>query len=439
MHFLRLLIPPPPLRSRSSRAFTTIKRRRDGSLRLRVAPLWVQYSIQLLSVNVGLAATYIGVKMALVNPLGIALSGASLLFTLMTLRPKQWVGSDFDATQRMVTIRPAAFLKERSAKKKRVRFSLKRGSVQAFTFQLRDNEPDYLAIQSASRVSFSAVATIKVQSEDDDPYSPTNLWLETHHQPPQWYLLVLEKERWQAIDLARRIGGLVNCDVYVVGATSQPLEPIPARPAYRQPKGLKTPLGARLLKRTAVGFFALTVACWGYIVYWSKAPTYKEAPLIDAASITVGPQGHIYVLSNTLNRLQRYKPTGEFDRSYSLSNAKGHLKFCGETHRTIELRSTVSKDAYKLLGGQVKPLIQPSRTCHKNTPQKTVFWQGVHYRLVEFPNRIVVQGRGGKAYTLIPGSWFSSVAGLFFCLIYVVVGGFLLLLGEVLKRLTFKR
>ena len=406
---------------------------------LRVAPLWVQYSIQLLSVNIGLAATYIGVKLALVNPLGLALSGASLLFTLMTLRQKQWLGSDFDASQRIVTLRPAAFLTEQSTTKKTARFSLKRSSVQAFTFQLRNDEPDYLAIQSAARISFSAVATIKVQSEDDDPYSPTNLWLETHHQPPQWYLLVLERERWQAIDLARRIGGLVNCDVYVVGATSQPLEPIPARPDYRRPKVLKTSLSARLLKRIGVGFFALTIACGGYITYWSQAPTYKKAPLIDAASITVGPQGHIYVLSNTLNRVQRYKPTGEFDRSYSLSNAKGHLKFCSEAHRPIELRSTVSSNEYKFLGGQFKQLSQPSPTCHKNTPQKTVFWRGVHYRLLEFPNRIIVQRRGDESYTVIHGSWFSSVTGLFFCLIYVVVGGFLLVLGEVLKRLSFKR
>ncbi|MDJ0701735.1 MAG: hypothetical protein QNJ46_00505 [Leptolyngbyaceae cyanobacterium MO_188.B28] len=434
-----MLIPPQPLRSRSSRTFSTTQRRRDGSLCLRVAPIWVQFTIQILAVNVGLATTYIGVKFALVNPLGLALSGASLLFTLMTLRQKQWLGSDFDAARRMITLRPAAFLKEQSSIQKRTPFSLKRSSVQAFTFQLRDNEPDYLAIQSASRISFGAVATIKVQSEDDDPYSPTNLWLETHHQPPQWYLLVLEMERWQAVDLARRIGGLVKCDVYVVGATSQPLEPIPARPAYRHPKVLKTPLSVRLMRRIGVGLFVLTIACWGNIAYWTQAPTYQEAPLIDAASITVGPQGYIYVLSNTLNRIQRYKPTGEFERSYLLSNAKGHLKFCSGTHRPIELRSTVSKDEYKLLGEQVKPLSQPSRTCHKNVPQKTVFWQGVHYRLIEFPNRILVQGRDGKSYTLIPGDWVSSFTSLFFCLIYLGLGGFLFVVGEVLKRLSLKR
>ncbi|MCG8366443.1 MAG: hypothetical protein MJA27_24300 [Pseudanabaenales cyanobacterium] len=389
--------------------------------------------------SIGLATTYIGVKLSLANPLGLALSIASIIFTLITLRQNQWLGSDFDATQRIVTLRPAAFLKGQSATRAALRFSLKNRSVQAFTVKLGETEPDYLAIRSSSRISFSAVATIQVQSEDNDPYSPTNLWLETHHQPPQWYLLVLERERWQAIDLARRIGGLVNCDVYVVGATSQPLQPIPAHQSYPQTKALKTPLSARLLKRIGVGFFILTIACWGYIAYWSQAPTYKEAPLIDASSITVGPQGNIYILSNTLNRLQRYKPTGEFDRSYLLSRVKGRLRFCGETHRPIELRSTVSNYVYQFLDGQFEPIAQPSSTCHKNIPQKTVFWQGVHYRLVAFPNRVIVQQQRDASYTLIPGAWLPSLAGLFFCLIYVVLGSVLLVLGEALKRLSFKR
>ena len=388
--------------------------------------------------SVGLTAMFIGLKLALINPLGLALSIASILFTLMTLRPNQWLGSDFDATQQIVTLRPAAFFKGRSTTKP-LRFSLKNRSAQAFTVLLGEAEADYLTIQSASRISFSAVATIQVQSEDDDPYSPTNLWLKTHHQPPQWYLLVLEKERWQAIDLARRIGGLVNCHVYAVGATSQPLQPILPNQSLLQSKALTTPLCARLLKRCGVIFFALTIACWGYIAYWSQAPTYEEAPLIDASSITVGPQGNIYILSNTLNRIQRYKPTGEFDRGYSLFNAKGRLQFCGEAYRLIELRSTASNNVYKFSNGRFEPTQQPSRTCRTNIPQKTVFWRGVHYRLVEFPNRILVQPREGEPYTLIPGEWLSSLTGLLFCFVYVVLGGVLLVLGEMLKWLSFKR
>ena len=390
--------------------------------------------------GVGLAAAYIGVNLSLFNPLGLALLITSILFTLMTWRQNQWLGSDFDAAQRVVTLRPAAFLKGHSAPHPIKRFFRKNRSVQALTVLFENTEPDYVAIQAPSRISFSAVATIQVQSEDDDPYSPTNLWLKTHHQPPQWYLLVLERERWQAIDLARRIGGLVNCDVYVVGATSQPLQPIPAHQSHRrQPRVLRTPLSARLLKRLGVVFFALTIACGGYIAYWSQAPTYQEAPLIDASAITVGPQGNIYILSTTLNRLQRYKPTGEFVRSYIVSNAKGRLRFCGEAHRPIELRSTVSNYVYRFLNGQFAPINQPSPTCRESVPQKTVFWQGVHYRLVAFPNRVEVKQWGGSSYTMIPGDWLASLTGLFFCVLYVVLGGFLLILGEILKRVSLKR